>query len=260
MMGAKQRIKRVVERTDTPIGRAFDLTSQLLIFLSLIGFAVETLPDLPAWLVPILSAAEVVIVLLFTVEYALRLWVADRRLKFAFSFFGIIDLLAILPFYLASGFDLRSARALRMLRLFRILKIARYSEALARVHHAFRLAREELILFLSASGIILYLASVGIYYFENEAQPEAFASVFHSMWWALTTLTTVGYGDVVPITTGGRMFTGVVLLVGLGVVAVPAGILASALSEARKAAAAELAARLKAGVDGESIRGDVRGG
>jgi voltage-gated potassium channel len=252
MVGTHSKIKRIVERTDTPLGRAFDLTVQALILLSLFGFAVETLPDLPAWLLSILSVGEVVIVLLFTAEYFLRLWVADRKLGFVLSFFGIVDLLAILPFYLATGVDLRSIRAFRLLRLFRILKVARYSEALARVHHAFRLAREELILFLSASGIIMYMAAVGIYYFENRAQPEAFASVFHSMWWALTTLTTVGYGDVVPITGGGRLFTGIVLLVGLGVVAVPAGILASALSEARREAAAELVARASAVLDRES--------
>jgi voltage-gated potassium channel len=251
MIPVRSELQRVVEQTDTPVGRAFDLTVQTLIVISLIGFAVETLPDLPEWLLRILSVGEIVIVLLFTVEYLLRLWVADRKLGFAFSFFGLVDLLAILPFYLATGLDLRSIRAVRLLRLFRILKVARYSEALARVHHAFRLAREELILFLTASGIILYMAAVGIYYFENRAQPEAFASVFHSMWWALTTLTTVGYGDVVPITGGGRLFTGVVLLVGLGVVAVPAGILASALSEARREAAAELAAHATAVLDRE---------
>jgi voltage-gated potassium channel len=259
MVGGLLKLKQIVEQTDTPLGRAFDLTVQAFIVVSLVGFAVETLPNLPAWAPPILSVGEVVIVLLFTAEYMLRLWVADRKLGFVFSFFGMVDLLAILPFYLATGLDLRSIRALRLLRLFRILKVARYSEALARVHHAFRLAREELILFLSASGIILYMASVGIDYFENGAQPEAFASVIHSMWWALTTLTTVGYGDVVPITGGGRLFTGIVLLVGLGVVAVPAGILASALSEARREAAAELATRVAAILDDQGMAASQRG-
>lgn len=235
-MSAGQSLKQVVERTDTRSGRAFDILVQGLIVVSLIGFAVETLPDLPDWLPPFLAVSEAIIVVLFTAEYLLRLLVADRKLGFAFSFFGMVDLLAILPFYLATGLDLRSLRALRLIRLFRILKIARYSAALARLHRAFSVAREELVLFLSASFIILYMAAVGIYYFENAAQPEEFASVFHSMWWALATLTTVGYGDVYPITAGGRIFTGLVLLIGLGVVAVPAGILASSLSEARREA------------------------
>lgn len=229
-------LKQVVERTDTRSGRTFDLIVQGLIVLSLIGFAVETLPDLPGWMRSVLAVSEAVIVVLFTVEYLLRTLVADRKLGFVFSFFGLVDLLAILPFYLATGLDLRSLRALRLIRLFRVLKIARYSAALARLHRAFSGAREELVLFLSASLIILYVAAVGIYYFESAAQPEEFASVFHSMWWALATLTTVGYGDVYPITAGGRIFTGLVLLIGLGVVAVPAGILASSLSEARREA------------------------
>jgi voltage-gated potassium channel len=240
-MSQRGRIKQIVERTDTRAGQAFDLVVQGLIVLSLIGFAVETLPDLPRWLPPILAASEVLIVLLFTVEYLLRVAVADRRTSFIFSFFGIIDLLAILPFYLTTGLDLRSLRALRLIRLFRILKVARYSAALWRLRLAFRAAREELVLFLTASLIVMYIAAVGIYYFENPVQPEAFASVFHAMWWALTTLTTVGYGDVYPITAGGRTFTGLVLLVGLGVVAVPAGIMASALAEARRQSS-ELAA------------------
>ncbi|MCJ8502468.1 ion transporter [Desulfatitalea alkaliphila] len=144
------------------------------------------------------------------------------------------DLVAILPFYLSTGLDLRSVRVFRLLRLFRVITIMRYNAAMARLKHAFHLAREELVLYLSASGIILYLASVGIYHFENPAQPQIFASVFHSMWWAVATLTTVGYGDIYPITAGGRIFTGLVLLIGLGIVAVPAGVVASALSEARR--------------------------
>lgn len=170
----------------------------------------------------------------FTIEYFLRLAVADNRLKFATSFFGVIDLLAILPFYLSLGVDLRSVRAFRLLRLFRIFKLARYSRAMQRFHRALLIAKEEIILFICLATIILYLSAVGIYHFEREEQPEIFASVFHSLWWAVATLTTVGYGDVYPVTTGGRVFTFVVLLIGLGVVSVPAGLVASALSKARE--------------------------
>lgn len=171
---------------------------------------------------------------MFTVEYLLRIFVSDKPFKFIFSFFGIIDLLAILPFYLSLGIDLRGARALRFLRLFRILKLTRYSRAVRRVGLAFKLVREELIIFLFATLIVLYLAAVGIYHFEHESQPKEFASVFHSLWWAVATLTTVGYGDVYPVTLGGRLFTFIVLLAGLGVVSVPSGLFASALSKARE--------------------------
>ncbi|TWU67656.1 ion transporter [Crateriforma conspicua] len=227
-------LKQVIEGTDTRAGRAFDLSIQVLIVLSLVAFSVETLPDLPKSAQIFLRWVETVSVVIFTVEYLLRLIVAKRKLRFATSFFGVIDLLAILPFYLSLGIDLRSVRAFRLLRLFRILKLARYSQAVRRFHRALLIAREELVLFGVVSSILLYLSAVGIYFFEREAQPEAFASVFHSLWWSVATLTTVGYGDVYPVTTGGRCFTFAVLLVGLGVVSVPAGLVASALSKARE--------------------------
>jgi voltage-gated potassium channel len=113
------------------------------------------------------------------------------------------------------------------------MKLARYSSAMNRFTRAFKIAKEEIILFSVVTLMLLYLSAVGIYYFENEAQPEAFKSIFHSLWWASSTLTTVGYGDVYPITNGGKVFTFIILMIGLGIVAVPAGLLASALSKAR---------------------------
>ena len=227
-------LKRIVEKSDTVAGRAFDYAIQLLIVISLITFSLDTLPDLSATQSSVLRSIEAVTVVIFTVEYLLRIWVASDKLRFVFSFFGLVDLAAILPFYLASGLDLRAVRAFRLLRLIRILKLARYSAAVRRFHRAFIIAKEELALFLFVMVIALYLSAVGIYYFENAAQPEKFSSVIDSLWWAVTTLTTVGYGDVYPITVGGRCFTFVVLLIGLGLVSVPAGLMASALSKARE--------------------------
>jgi voltage-gated potassium channel len=221
------------EKGRVSFGR-FEYLIQLLIVLSLISFAFETLPKLsPDWRWR-LRVFEIVTVGIFTVEYCLRLAMGRPRFSYTLSFFGIVDLIAILPFYLTTGLDLRSLRAFRLLRLFRLLKLARYSSAMQRFHRAFLIAREELILFGAVALITLYLSAVGIYYFENQAQPETFGSVFHSLWWAIATLTTVGYGDVYPITVGGRIFTFFVLLVGLGVVAVPTGLFASALSKARE--------------------------
>lgn len=233
-MSLPQSIKRIVEDNDTRWGRVFDISILSLVIVSLMTFSIETLPTLSSTAKRWLHATEVIIVAVFTFEYLLRLAVADSKRRFAFSFFGLVDLLAILPFYLALGLDLRSIRALRFLRLFRAFKMARYSSAIQRFHRAFLIAKEEIILFLIVAIMVMYFAAVGIYYFENEAQPEAFASVFHSLWWAVATLTTVGYGDVYPITVGGRIFTFFVLIIGLGIVAVPAGLLASALSKARE--------------------------
>ncbi|MEM9825196.1 MAG: ion transporter [Planctomycetota bacterium] len=213
--------------------RQIELAVQVLIVLSLVAFSIETLPDITPSLRRYLTWFETFSVVIFTVEYLWRIWAADDRRSFLFSFFGVVDLLAILPFWIGTGIDLRSVRAFRMLRLFRLFKLARYSKAVRRFRVAFQNISEELTLFGAVSSIILFIAAVGIYHFEHEAQPEAFGSVFDSLWWAVATLTTVGYGDVYPITLGGRIFTFVVLVVGLGIVAIPAGLVASALSDAR---------------------------
>lgn len=210
-----------------------DYVIQILIVLSLIAFALESLSSLPVEWRRFLRGFEVFTVVIFTVEYLLRLFLGKPKLSYAFSFFGLVDLVAILPFYVSTGIDLRSVRAFRLLRLFRLLKLARYSAAMQRFHRAFLIAKEELALFGATAVIVFYLSSVGIFFFERDVQPEAFGSVFHAMWWAVATLTTVGYGDVYPITIGGRIFTFFVLIVGLGIVAVPTGLFASALSKAR---------------------------
>lgn len=226
-------IKQIVEQDDTAGGRAFNVLIFSLILVSIVTFSIETLPDLDEGVRKVLSVVETVTVMIFSLEYLLRLFVADKKFRYVFSFYGIIDLAAILPFYVMSGIDLRSLRALRFLRLIRVLKLLRYSKAMHRFGRAFAIAKEEIVLFGVVTVLLLYFSAVGIYYFENEAQPGAFTSVFHSLWWAVATLTTVGYGDVYPITLGGRLFTFFILMVGLGIVAVPAGLLASALSKAR---------------------------
>ncbi|MDA7909214.1 ion transporter [bacterium] len=233
-MTLKEHLKNVIERSDTRIGRIFDLFIQALIIVSLITFSLETLPNLSANTRRLLRLIEIITVIIFSTEYLLRIALADRKLKFVFSFFGVIDLFSILPFYLSTGIDLRSIRAFRLLRLFRAFKLVRYSRALQRLHRAMKIAMEELVLYLMVTLMLLFFAAVGIYYFENTAQPEKFSSIFSSLWWSVVTLTTVGYGDVYPITIGGRVFTFVILLIGLGLVSLPAGIISSALIVARE--------------------------
>lgn len=212
----------------------FDYVVQFLIVVSLITFAAETLPDLAPSTRQILYFIEVFTVVVFSVEWITRLVLSKPKTGYLFSFFGMIDLIAIVPFYVTTGLDLRAVRAFRLLRLFRLLKLARYSQAMRRYHRAFTIAKEELVLFGTTALIMLYLAAVGIYYFEHEVQPDVFSSVIHSLWWAVTTLTTVGYGDSFPITAGGKIFTFIVLMIGLGFVAIPTGLFASALSTARE--------------------------
>ncbi|MCU4173754.1 ion transporter [Carboxylicivirga sp. N1Y90] len=230
----KFKLKTIIEDNTTTYGRVFDYFIQVLILISLLSFAIETLPNISNNLRGILSVIEILCVVIFSLEYLLRLIVADKPLSYVFSFYGIVDLLAIIPFYLRFALDLRMLRAFRVFRVFRALKLIRYSRALNRFHIAFKIIKEELVLFFITTAILLFLTASGIYYFENKAQPELFSSVFHSFWWSIVTLTTVGYGDVYPITMGGKIFTFFVLIIGVGVVTVPAGLVASALSKARE--------------------------
>lgn len=213
--------------SSTKIGGVFDRIIHALIILSLIEVAIETLPEAQPydlWL----KWSERAIVAIFTVEYALRFM--SKGLGYVLSFLGAIDLLAILPFYISFGVvDLRSVRVFRLLRLLRLAKLHRYGTAWQRLRMAFIDIKDELAVHFGLTVVLLYLASVGIYYCEHDAQPEVFRSVFHAMWWAVATLTTVGYGDIYPVTVAGKLFTCVILVLGLSVVAVPSGLIASAL-------------------------------
>ena len=228
-----KKLTAIVEDCSTKQGRLFDLMIQSLIVLSIVAFSVETLPNLNKDLLLFLDRFELICVIIFTVEYLLRVFLSSG-FKYAFTFFGLIDLFAVLPFYIASGFDLRALRIFRLLRVFRTFKLLKYSSSLDKMINAFSSVKNELIIFFIATSFLLYLSAVGIYYFENPAQPEQFKSIFHSLWWAVTTLTTVGYGDMYPITAGGKIFSTVVVFIGLGVVAVPSGLLATAFSKGFK--------------------------
>ena len=229
----KKQLDKIVETRDSKYDLYFDYAIQFLILLSVISFTIETIPDLEERTRNVLEKIEIICITIFSLEYLIRLYIAKNKTTFVFSFYGLIDLLAILPFYLALGFDLRSARILRFLRLFRLIKLIRYNKAIKRFQRAFIMIKQELIMFSFVSFILFYLSAVGIYYFENSVQPEAFSSIFSSMWWSVVTLTTVGYGDIVPITIGGRIFTFVILMLGLGIIAIPSGMISSALTEAR---------------------------
>tara|TARA_Y100000780_G_C13682353_1_gene416494 strand:- start:1002 stop:1712 length:711 start_codon:yes stop_codon:yes gene_type:complete len=211
----------------------FSIIITSLILFSVVTFSMETLPDLSARHRQWLRYAEYVIVTLFTLEYLTRIYLAREKLKFIFSFYGVVDLIAILPFFLAFTVDLTTLRLLRLLRLARLIKLARYNTAFHRFTRALYMAKEELVIFTLDSFVLLYLSAVGIYHFEHAAQPDVFRSIFDSLWWSVATLTTVGYGDIYPITLGGKMFTFCVLMIGLGLIAVPTGIVASALSAVR---------------------------
>ncbi len=239
-MSVKARLRIIVNGTDTWEGRAFDWAVLVLIGYAIAVLAYETEPGLGENTRQWLWISEVGLTVLFTLEYGLRCYLTERKRDYLFSFYGLIDFVAVLPFYLALFLGpevavLRSLRAFRLLRIFRLLKLFRYTRASERLLRAFSDAQEEFILFFFATLILLFISAAGIYYFEHPGQPEDFSSILHSLWWAVVTLTTVGYGDVYPLTLGGRIFTFIILLIGLGVVAAPAGLIASALSKVREA-------------------------
>jgi voltage-gated potassium channel len=179
---------------------------------------------------------EVFSVFIFTIEYLLRLWscVTDKkyskpilgRFRYSLTPMAVVDLFAILPFYLPfTGLDLRIIRVFRLLRIFRIAKAARYISSLKLLGRVFKSKKEELVITSIVMIILLIIASSLMYYFEYEVQPEKFADIPTTMWWAIATLTTVGYGDVYPITSEGKIIASIVAILGIGLFALPTGIL-----------------------------------
>ncbi len=220
----------------------FDYFMITLIIANVVAFALETVPSVAAVHGRALEIFNIVSVLIFTAEYFLRIWVSaehrplakygpvEGRLRFIATPYMVIDLLAILPFYLAflTAIDLR---VLRVFRLIRLLKLARYSPALASLGGALVAERRALLGALLIMLGMLMVASSVMYFIEGPVQPDVFGSVPQAMWWGLATLTTVGYGDAVPITDLGRLVGGIVMIIGLGTFALPIGIIANGWSQ-----------------------------
>ncbi len=222
--------------------RLFDFFIIGLIMLNVIAIIVETF-TIPEALKSILSVIEAISVIIFTVEYMLRLWTADllypqygavkSRIKYVFSFMAIIDLLAILPFYIPFVFpiDLRVLRALRIIRLFRLFKVSRYTSALNTIADVFKKKSSQLLSSFFVVALLMIISSILMYSVEHEIQPEKFKNAFSGLWWAVATFTTVGYGDIYPVTAAGKVLSSVIALLGIGLVAVPTGIISAGFVE-----------------------------
>jgi voltage-gated potassium channel len=207
-----------------------------LIFLSVLIFSIETeYPEMTA-----LNCLNVTIALIFMIEYFARIWVADyksneslkSRLSYIFSFYGIVDLISFLPILLSSAFGGSTVlRLLRVMRLIQIMKIRAITKAIRKVSSALSSSKNELIISSTVSIALVFIGAVLMYFVEGTVQPEAFGSVPRALWWSIATLTTVGYGDVYPITTLGKLIAAFVAFVGIAAVAMPAGILAAAFTK-----------------------------
>jgi voltage-gated potassium channel len=220
----------------------FDPFIMGLILLNVAAVVLETVDWIFSTYASFFQAFEVFSVAVFTVEYVLRIWSCTEnprfkdqpriRLRYLMTPMALVDLMAILPFYMPLFFpDLRFMRALRLFRLFRVLKLSRYSESLKTFVDVLRLKKEELLIMLFAIVILLVVSSSLMYWAETDAQPKAFGSIPAAMWWGIVTLATVGYGDIYPITPLGKLIGSIVVLLGIGLFALPTGVLASGFSE-----------------------------
>lgn len=219
-------------------GLIFDRFIIALILLNILAIMLETVASINASYENIFYYFEVFSVAVFTIEYMLRVWSCTEdkdndysnpitgRIKYIMSPMAIIDLLAFLPFYLTMFFAI-DLRILRILRMLRLLKLTRYSEALSVVWAVLTKQRRALTAAFFIMLVALLFTSSIIYLFEHEVQPEKFSSIPESMWWALATLTTVGYGDVTPITNGGKLFAGMTMILAIGLAALPIGVIAT---------------------------------
>ena len=244
-MNIRNRIYQIIEKAspDDKASRAFDIFIMLLIALNIIAVILETVRPLSRQFPFVFKYFEIFSVIVFSLEYLLRIWtcvINNRfkrpvigRLKYMVTPLVIIDLLAILPFYIPMliPIDLRFLRALRLIRFLRLFKLGRYSKAMQLLGQAYRERKEELLITFFVIGVLLIISSSIMYYFENAAQPEAFASIPAAMWWGVATLTTVGYGDVYPVTIIGKFLGAIIAILGIGVFALPTGIFASGIVE-----------------------------
>lgn len=229
----KTRLYKIIFEADTPLGKRFDIFLIILILLSVALVMIESdstiLPKADKWL----SIAEWIVTGIFTAEYILRIWIVDKPRKYIFSFFGIIDLLSILPTYL--GMFIGGAqmflvvRSLRLIRVFRVLKLTRYVKEASALWSALATARNKIGVFLFVVLILVTILGTVMYLIENPYN-EGFRSIPQSIYWAIVTLTTVGYGDIAPVTVFGKFVAGCIMIIGYSIIAVPTGLVTSELA------------------------------
>lgn len=239
----RRNVSQLIEfnASSSKSARLMDFAMVALIISNVIAIMLESVAEIHQQYMTYFWYFEIFSIVVFTIEYFLRVWscpdlkedkYADTfkgRCRYLFSMPALIDLAAILPFYL-SLFIAIDLRFLRVFRVFRVFKLTRYSSAMNTLLKVLREESSSFFAAFSILSIVLIIAASGIYLIEQEIQPEAFGSIPAAMWWAMSTLTTVGYGDVTPVTPLGKVFGGVITVMGMGMVALPAGILASGFS------------------------------
>ena len=230
----RKRLHQVIFESDTPAGRYFDLALIWLIILSVATVILESVREVRQQYGELLYALEWLFTVLFTIEYFLRLLSVRRPLRYATSFFGVVDLLAIIPTYLSvfvpGSHYLLVIRILRLLRVFRLLKLSEYVSEAETLRLALRASSRKISVFISAVVLLVVIIGAMMYVIEGEA--NGFTSIPRSIYWAIVTLTTVGYGDLSPKTAFGQIVASVVMVIGYGIIAVPTGIVSVELAHA----------------------------
>ena len=230
--GLRERIYRIMFEADTSTGRGFDILLILAIVASVVAVMLDSMATVREAAGGVLSAAEWAFTILFTIEYLLRLYAAPRRIRYARSFFGVIDLLALAPTYLSillpGGHFLLVVRVLRVLRVFRVLKLAKYVAEAELIVAALKASGRKIAVFLFAVLSIVVVVGSLIYLIEGDA--SGFTSIPRSVYWAIVTLTTVGYGDISPRTPLGQTLAAAIMILGYGLIAVPTGLVSMEIS------------------------------
>lgn len=230
----REWLREVIFEADTPFGRMFDVTLLWAIALSVVVVMLESVSQIREQHGAVLRFAEWFFTVLFTIEYALRLYVAPKKLAYARSFFGVVDLLAILPTYLSllvpGSQSLLTIRALRLLRVFRVLKLAHYLGEANILRKALTASRRKVTVFMGTVVVLVVILGSSMYLIEGPA--SGFTSVPRGVYWAIVTLTTVGYGDITPKTVPGQILASIVMILGYAIIAIPTGIVTAELVDA----------------------------
>jgi len=235
----RDTVRTIIFEADTSAGRAFDVGLIICILISVAAIMLDSVSSIHAHYGRWLYVVEWAFTILFTIEYGLRLWCIQNKVRYARSFYGIVDLIGIIPTYLslavAGSQYLLVIRVLRVLRVFRVLRMVRFVGEAELLTQALRASRRKIIVFISTVAALVVVFGSLMYVIEGEA--NGFTSIPRSIYWAVITMTTVGYGDITPQTSLGQAFASIVMIMGYGIIAVPTGIVTLELSEASRRAA-----------------------
>jgi voltage-gated potassium channel len=232
----RNRVHEIIFEADTPEGKAFDITLLVLIVISILVVMLESSEDLQTPYKRVFLVIEWILTIVFTIEYILRLWSTIRPLRYAVSFYGIVDLLAIIPTYLSvllpNAQYFLIIRILRLMRVFRIFKLGHYLDEGNQLGKALKASRNKIAVFLYVVSILVIIIGALMYLIEGGVN-DGFSSIPRAVYWAIVTITTVGYGDITPITKIGQFISAVVMILGYAIIAVPTGIVTSEMMGGR---------------------------